>query len=127
MAHARKCSRVHPLIPCSLRFPSHVSAPVCTWRVQYHWFDGDGMLHGVVLQDGRAAYVNRWVQTKKLQKEDTLGRSISSTSVGDLVDEGLSGILGLVKMGLVQVGVVLWRSCRNICGACMALCACGLK
>ncbi len=32
-----------------------------------HWFDGDGMLHGVRLRDGRAEwYRNRWVRTKML-------------------------------------------------------------
>lgn len=30
----------------------------------YHWFSGDGMVHGVALQDGRAAwYRNRWVRS----------------------------------------------------------------
>jgi carotenoid cleavage dioxygenase len=32
-----------------------------------HWFVGDGMIHGVRLENGRAAwYRNRWVQTKAL-------------------------------------------------------------
>jgi carotenoid cleavage dioxygenase-like enzyme len=29
----------------------------------YHWFQGDGMLHGIELADGRARYRNRWVRT----------------------------------------------------------------
>ncbi|HZQ27502.1 MAG TPA: carotenoid oxygenase family protein [Acidimicrobiales bacterium] len=30
----------------------------------YHWFSGDGMVHGIELQDGRAlSYRNRWVRT----------------------------------------------------------------
>jgi carotenoid cleavage dioxygenase len=30
----------------------------------YHWFTGDGMVHGVALQDGKAGwYRNRWVRT----------------------------------------------------------------
>ena len=34
-----------------------------------HWFFGDGMVHGVRLEDGRAAwYRNRWVKTPKLEK-----------------------------------------------------------
>ncbi len=33
----------------------------------YHWFDGDGMLHGIRLRDGKAEwYRNRWVRTKLL-------------------------------------------------------------
>jgi carotenoid cleavage dioxygenase len=29
----------------------------------YHWFLGDGMLHGIELSEGRAHYRNRWVRT----------------------------------------------------------------
>ena len=33
----------------------------------YHWFSGDGMLHAISLQGGRAVgYRNRWVRTRKL-------------------------------------------------------------
>ena len=35
-----------------------------------HWFFGDGMVHGVRFDDGRASwYRNRWVKTKKLEQE----------------------------------------------------------
>jgi carotenoid cleavage oxygenase len=30
----------------------------------YHWFMGDGMLHGIELRDGRARYRNRWVRSR---------------------------------------------------------------
>ena len=30
----------------------------------YHWFIGDGMLHGIELRDGKARYRNRWVRTR---------------------------------------------------------------
>ena len=33
-----------------------------------HWFAGDGMVHGVRLEDGRCAwYRNRWVRTRALE------------------------------------------------------------
>ncbi len=36
-----------------------------------HWFVGDGMVHGVRLENGRAAwYRNRWVRTKLLENPD---------------------------------------------------------
>lgn len=36
-----------------------------------HWFLGDGMLHGVQIDNGRAAwYRNRWVQTRALNEPD---------------------------------------------------------
>ena len=30
-------------------------------RGRYHWFDGDGMIHGFTLRDGKASYRNRYV------------------------------------------------------------------
>ena len=29
---------------------------------RYHWFDGDGMLHAVRIEGGKAQYQNRWVE-----------------------------------------------------------------
>ena len=38
-----------------------------------HWFSGDGMIHGVRLEEGRAAwYRNRYVQTRALLEEDAV-------------------------------------------------------
>ena len=31
----------------------------------YHWFQGDGMVHAVTIEDGRARYANRWVRTER--------------------------------------------------------------
>ena len=31
----------------------------------YHWFQGDGMVHAVTVEDGRARYANRWVRTDR--------------------------------------------------------------
>lgn len=41
----------------------------------YHWFDGDGMIHGVDLDDGRASYRNRWIDTLGLRLERQTGQS----------------------------------------------------
>ena len=30
----------------------------------HHWFDGDGMIHGVWFEDGKARYANRYVRTE---------------------------------------------------------------
>ena len=43
---------------------------------RYHMFDGDGMLHSVTIDGGRAAYRNRWIQTPALLAEQRLGRAI---------------------------------------------------
>jgi carotenoid cleavage oxygenase len=38
--------------------------PIAPDPASYHWFIGDGMLHGIELSDGKAAsYGNRWVRT----------------------------------------------------------------
>ncbi|MBX7168040.1 MAG: carotenoid oxygenase family protein [Pirellulales bacterium] len=43
---------------------------------RYHWFDGDGMLHGVHLVDGRATYRNRYVRTRGWVAESEAGQSL---------------------------------------------------
>jgi carotenoid cleavage dioxygenase-like enzyme len=44
----------------------------------YHWFDGDGMLHGVRISDGKATYRNRYVQTRGWKLEHEAGKAIWS-------------------------------------------------
>lgn len=41
---------------------------------RYHWFDGDGMVHGVTVGGGTARYRNRWIRTDGFQAEQTAGR-----------------------------------------------------
>jgi carotenoid cleavage dioxygenase len=41
----------------------------------YHPFDGDGMLHAVYLEDGKARYRNRWVESRGLLAERARGRA----------------------------------------------------
>lgn len=43
---------------------------------RYHWFDGDGMLHAVRFEDGRAHYSNRYVRTKGLLEERAAGTNL---------------------------------------------------
>jgi carotenoid cleavage dioxygenase-like enzyme len=45
---------------------------------QYHWFDGDGMLHGVRIRNGKATYRNRYVQTKGWKIEQEAGKAVWS-------------------------------------------------
>jgi carotenoid cleavage dioxygenase len=42
----------------------------------YHLFDGDGMVHAVEIQDGRARYRNRWVRSKGLEAERRAGHAL---------------------------------------------------
>ena len=43
---------------------------------RYHWFDGDGMVHAIKLEDGRATYRNRWVESAGLQEERKAGHAL---------------------------------------------------
>jgi len=42
----------------------------------YHWFDGDGMLHGIRIRNGRASYRNRYVRTRGFQRERQAGEAL---------------------------------------------------
>ncbi|MFO0815009.1 MAG: carotenoid oxygenase family protein [Gemmatales bacterium] len=42
----------------------------------YHWFEGDGMLHGVRLEDGKASYRNRFIQTAGYLREKAAGKKL---------------------------------------------------
>ncbi len=45
-------------------------------RGRYHVFDGDGMLHAVEFQNGKATYRNRFVRTEGLAMEEAAGQAI---------------------------------------------------
>lgn len=44
-----------------------------------HWWDGDGMVHGLRIENGKVGYRNRFVQTKKKLAEDAAGRRIHAS------------------------------------------------
>jgi carotenoid cleavage dioxygenase len=43
---------------------------------RFHWFDGDGMVHAFRLENGRASYRNRHVETDALRAERAAGRAL---------------------------------------------------
>ncbi|MBD2293563.1 carotenoid oxygenase family protein [Anabaena sphaerica FACHB-251] len=45
---------------------------------QYHWFDGDGMLHGVEISSKKATYRNRYVRTRGWNIENEVGKAVWS-------------------------------------------------
>lgn len=70
----------------------------------YHWFDGDGMLHGVRFQpDGSATYVNRWTRTRRFIEETKANRHLF-IRIGEM-----HGKLGLLK--------ILTASFKSLLGA----------
>jgi carotenoid cleavage dioxygenase-like enzyme len=63
------------------------------------WFDGQGMLHAVRIEERRATYSNRWVRTPSLdQLLPAFGRAEESASAG-LADLGADGLLALSDTG----------------------------
>ncbi|MBW4542932.1 MAG: carotenoid oxygenase family protein [Symplocastrum torsivum CPER-KK1] len=44
----------------------------------YHWFSGDGMLHGVILHNGKAEYRNRYVRTQKFLAEQNAAKAMGT-------------------------------------------------
>ena len=63
---------------------------------KYHTFGGDGMLHGVTFEEGRAVYRNRWIRTRGLKAEIALGRSVHPglSELMNCPDESLIGDAG---------------------------------
>jgi carotenoid cleavage dioxygenase len=43
---------------------------------RYHRYDGDGMLHGLYVEDGRVTYRNAWIRTACFREEDAAGTSL---------------------------------------------------
>jgi carotenoid cleavage dioxygenase-like enzyme len=58
----------------------------------YHWFDGDGMVHGVYFADGKASYRCRFIQTDGLIRERQAGNSLWPGIMGPF-DSGRSEYL----------------------------------
>jgi carotenoid cleavage dioxygenase len=48
-------------------------------RDAYHWFSGDGMIHGFFVEDGKVRYRNRYVRTPKWQAEQAAGKALFGT------------------------------------------------
>ena len=82
--------------------------PIGADPAAYHWFTGDGMLHGIELSEGRAlSYRNRWVRTDRVAA--ALGEEPASGQPDDIFLGGSSvanthvvGHVGRI-MALVEV------------------------
>ncbi|MBD2115000.1 carotenoid oxygenase family protein [Nodosilinea sp. FACHB-141] len=63
----------------------------------YHWFDGDGMLHGVHIQDGKASYRNRYIRTQGFEQERQAGQAV----FGGLLQPSQGGFKNVANTALV--------------------------
>jgi carotenoid cleavage dioxygenase-like enzyme len=66
----------------------------------YHWFDGDGMIHGVFFDRGKISYKNRWILTKRLQVERKWNKKMY-IYFGEL--KGLKGIIQIIKFSIMDL------------------------
>jgi carotenoid cleavage dioxygenase-like enzyme len=69
---------VQGALPTGLRgsFVRNSGTPRHQPKGRYHWFDGDGMVHAVHLEGGRARYRNRWIRTPGFEREQAAGAAI---------------------------------------------------
>src|SRR3989441_3570076 len=65
-------------IPAAIRgaFYRNGPNPQFAPRDDYHWFSGDGMIHGFFVEDGKVAYRNRYVRTPKWKTENAAGKAM---------------------------------------------------
>lgn len=64
----------------------------------YHPFDGDGMVHAVYIEDGKARYRNRWIESAGLLAERKRGHAcFGSVSEFRLPDEDVMQEAGMMK------------------------------
>lgn len=55
---------------------------------KHHWFLGEGMVHGIHVEGGRASYRNRWVHTEQYEAQRKAGRRLVGTAFGEPRAEG---------------------------------------
>ncbi|MCC2105215.1 MAG: carotenoid oxygenase family protein, partial [Hyphomicrobiales bacterium] len=70
----------------------------------YHWFSGDGMVHGLALEDGKALwYRNRWIRSNAVAAATGLPAAPGPRHVFDTVNTNVVGIAGRT-WALVEAG-----------------------
>ncbi|NGM48335.1 carotenoid oxygenase [Caulobacter sp. 602-2] len=78
--------------------------PMAPNRQKHHWFAGDGMVHGVRLQGGRAAwYRNRWIRSDAVAKALVEPRTPGPRHLFDTVNTNVVGFAGKT-LGVVEAG-----------------------
>ena len=75
---ARDLTVTHGEIPKDLigTFVRNGANPKMAPKGRYHWFDGDGMIHGIAFEGGEASYRNRFIRTKALLAEIEAGKPL---------------------------------------------------
>ena len=66
----------------------------------YHWFDGDGMIHATFINNSFMTYQNKWVQTKRFQVEAKWNKKMY-LYFGEL--KGFKGLYEIIKFSLMEI------------------------
>ena len=78
--------------------------PISANPAKYHWFAGDGMIHGVRIANGRAQwYRNRWIRSDAVTKALGEPRTPGPRHVFDTVNTNVVGFAGQT-LGLIEAG-----------------------
>ena len=78
--------------------------PVAADPASYHWFTGDGMVHGIALKDGKAQwYRNRWIRSKAVAAARDVPAAPGPRHGFDTVNTNVVGIGGRT-WALVEAG-----------------------
>jgi carotenoid cleavage dioxygenase len=78
--------------------------PMTPNPAKYHWFAGDGMIHGIKIENGRALwYRNRWIRSEAVTKSLGEPRTVGPRHLFDTVNTNVVGFAGRT-LGLVEAG-----------------------
>jgi carotenoid cleavage dioxygenase-like enzyme len=80
-------------------------------RGEYHFFAGDGMVHGFHIKDGKVDYNNRWVRTAKWNIENKEGRAVINAMNPFDCEPEFSDFVMVDKQGLANTAIV-WHADR---------------